>query len=282
MLTKLEKKFGKYAIPNLMYYMIVLYLVGAFISLINPTFYVQYLQLDVGKILEGQVWRLVTFMIQPAYLQNGASMLLFALELYLYFILGKSLEDAWGAFRFNLYYLSGIICNILAAFILYFLFHMPYPNGLTYVNRSMFFAFAALYPEVQFYLFFIIPVKVKWMAYFYAVLIGLDVVTAFLQGSAGIIYGTSILIALANFIVFFISSKKTSFSPKQSIRRRAYQRELQAVPQTRHRCSVCGRTELSDETLEFRYCSKCEGNYEYCMEHLFSHKHIKKEEQAEK
>ena len=111
-LDKLERKFGRYAIHNLMYYIIVLYVAGLVLQLFVPEFYYQYLCLDVPAILRGQVWRVVTFIIQPP--QTSYLFMVFAL--YLYYMLGKSLEQTWGAFRFNLYFFAGMLFHVIAAF----------------------------------------------------------------------------------------------------------------------------------------------------------------------
>lgn len=273
---KLERKFGKYAIHNLMYYIIIIYVLGAFLTILNPQIYAQYLSLNMGKVYQGQIWRLVTFIIKPASVSGTTGIFFFALEMYLYYMIGRSLENAWGAFRFNLYYLSGILFNILAAIILYIFIKVPYPNGLTYVNQSMFFAFAALYPNMQFLIFFIIPVKVKWLAAIYGVMIGFTVITNFLSSIYGIGVGISILVALANFLIFFLYTRNyKKVSPREFKRKATYKRSVKsATGVTRHKCAICGKTELDDDNLEFRFCSKCDGNYEYCMEHLFTHEHV--------
>lgn len=286
-INKLEKKFGRYAIHDLMKYIIILYVLGALLYQINPGFYAAYLSLDIGQVLHGQIWRLVTFIIYPADMGGGFGIFFFAIEMYLYYMIGNSLENAWGAFRFNLYYISGILFNVIAAFILYFIMGGIYPNGLTFINRSMFFAFAAIYPNIQFLLFFVIPVKVKHLAYIYAAIIGYDVFKyvryAFttpytLLRNASLAMAISILVALLNFVIFFFATRNYKrISPAARKRRRTYHKEVdRSKTITRHKCAVCGRTEQDDENLEFRFCSKCDGNYEYCMEHLFTHTHVKK------
>lgn len=276
LLNRLEKRYSRYAIHNLMYYIIILNVVGALLSIITPGLYQTYFSLDIGKVMQGQVWRIFTFLLQPANISGGINILFFALEMYIYYMIGSALENAWGAFRFNLYYITGILFNIIAAAILYMIIPIPYPNGLTYINQSMFFAFAVLYPNMQFLLFFIIPVKVKWLAYLYGAMIGYEVIMSLFAGVGGIAHGVSILVALANFFIFFLNSKSyRRISPREIKRKATYRRNVRQVTSiTRHKCAICGRTEQDDENLEFRFCSKCNGNYEYCMEHLFSHEHV--------
>ncbi|WP_455714301.1 hypothetical protein [Anaerosporobacter sp.] len=282
-INKLERKFGRYAIHDLMKYIITLYVLGAVVYLINPYFYDAYLSLNIAKVFQGQIWRLVTFIIYPSTLGGGFDIFFFAIEMYLYYMIGRSLEDAWGAFRFNLYYLSGILFNIVAAVILYFIMGGTYPMGLTFINRSMFFAFAAIYPNVQFLLFFVIPVKVKHLAYIYAAIIGYDIFKCVRDGFITsdpryFAMAVSILVALLNFVIFFFATRNYKrISPAAQKRRRTYHKQVnRSKTITRHKCAVCGRTEQDDENLEFRFCSKCDGNYEYCMEHLFTHTHVKK------
>lgn len=160
-LSKLERKFGRYAIPNLMNYIILLYGGGFILQLVNPSFYYQYLSLNAAAILHGQVWRIVTFIIQPP----STSVIFVIFALYLYYMIGMQLERAWGAFRFNLYFFSGVLFHVIAALAAYLLTGVSLPLDTWYLNMSLFFAFAALYPDMQFLLFFFIPVKVKWLAF---------------------------------------------------------------------------------------------------------------------
>ena len=285
-MNKLERKFGKYAIPNLMVYVIILYVVGFILDLVAPAFYTQWLSLDAGAILHGQVWRLVTFLIQPP--NAGALFMIFALHLY-YFI-GRQLEMVWGTFRFNLYFITGVILHIVAAFLAYALFHITLPLGTFYLNLSLFFAFAAIYPNQEFYILMILPVKVKWLAWLDAVYFGYTILQAFMPGFGGNPYfgyvfkarALEAFVAILNFLIFYLSSRGVKYSPKQMKRKHDYKKQVREGEKThqqtngaRHRCAVCGRTELDDENLEFRYCSKCNGNYEYCQDHLFTHEHIK-------
>ena len=119
---KLERKFGKYAIHNLMYYIIGLYIIGLLIQLFGNGFYEAYLSLNVEKILHGQIWRIVTFIIAPP---SDSSLFFMVFTLYLYYMLGTSLEMVWGAFRFNLYFFMGVLFNVIAAFLIYFIFGYP-------------------------------------------------------------------------------------------------------------------------------------------------------------
>jgi len=158
-----------------------------------------------------------------------------------------------------------------------------------YVNMSLYLAFALMYPNLQVLIYFIIPVKVKWMAIVYVVLMVYDIFnmarlyTAYAGASMGVLVAVIMTVvnamSLLNFLVFFLSSRDVRrYAPKEVKRRQEFKRQM-AEPRpgsgiTRHKCAVCGRTEVSNPELEFRYCSKCEGNYEYCQDHLFTHQHI--------
>lgn len=286
-INKLERKFGKYAIPNLMYYIIILYAFGFVLGLFAPEFYYQYLSLDAAAILRGQVWRIITFIIQPP----NTNLLFVFFTLYLYYMIGRQLEYVWGTFRFNLYFFTGVLLHVIAALLTYLITGVSLPLGTYYLNMSLFFAYAAIYPNQQFYLFMVLPVKVKYLAWLDGVYFVYAIIQAFLPAYGGdpiygVLYKASALaafVSLLNFLIFFLFTRNVRrFTPKEVKRKHHYHKEVRAgrAAQTgpdgaKHRCAVCGRTELDDENLEFRYCSKCNGNYEYCQDHLFTHEHIK-------
>lgn len=279
-LNKMERKFGRYAISGLMRYIVIINVVGACLGIMAPSFYYQYLSLDFGQILHGQIWRLVTFIFYPGITSSGflnpIDILLFAIEIYLYYMIGNSLENAWGPFRFNLYYLSGVLLNIVASIILYVSIGTSFPIGLSAINQAMFLAFAVLYPNVQLLLFFVIPIKVKWLGILYGVIIGYNVISYLIVGQVAFALAT--IAGIANFLIFFLMTRNYKrMSPRHQYRRAQFKKQVRSSNGiSRHKCAVCGRTELDDENLEFRFCSKCDGNYEYCMEHLFTHEHVKK------
>ena len=262
-ISKLERKFGRYAVPNLMYYIIILYAAGFVLNIVNPDFYYQFLCLDARAILRGQIWRVVTFIIQPP--SGSAIFIVFAL--YLYYMIGQQLEQAWGPFRFNLYFFSGMLFHVIAALLVYVVTGLVLPVSVWYLNMSLFFAFAALYPDVQFLVFFVIPVKVKYLALIDALYFIYPIIQVFLPaygGNAlfGVYYKANALgavVSVLNFLIFFLGSRNMRpYTPQQRRRKKEFQ-----------------RTELDDPNLEFRYCSKCNGNYEYCQDHLFTHTHVK-------
>lgn len=273
-LRKLERNFGKYAVPNLMYYIILMYGAGIVIDLVMPGLYYQYLCLDAAAILRGQVWRLVTFLICPP--SSGIFFNLIAM--FLYYSLGTTLERVWGTFRSNLYFFSGILFHIIAAFVIYFLMGVSVPLTPFYLNNSLFLAFAATFPQMQFYLYGLLPIRAYWLGIF----IGAEFLYEFLFG--GLIARSCIGLALLNFVIFFMMTRNYSkISPREIKRKQKFKSDMKTaqaekIRLTHHKCAVCGRTEKDDPNLEFRYCSKCEGNLEYCMDHLYTHKHVTKED----
>lgn len=282
-LNKMERKFGKYAIPNIMRYILILYGIGTAMGVFMPGFYELFLSLDFSMVFKGQIWRLITFIMDPYPLGSSPlNILFFLIEIYLYYSIGNALENAWGAFRFNLYLLSGILFNIIAGLICYFAFGGSYPIGLYYIFQSMFLAFAILYPNVEFLIYMVIPIKVKWLGYLYAIILGYEVVASFLSGTrSGYIQGIAILVAMMNFLIYFLWSKKGKrISPEQMKRKREFKKQVRTMSsmagEPRHRCAICGRTEQDNPNLEFRFCSKCDGNFEYCSDHLFTHEHVKR------
>lgn len=281
-LNKMERKIGKYAIPNLMIYLIAAYCIGFVINAVQPSFMLM-LTLSPYHILHGQVWRLITWILMPTD-TRVFSLLIMAL---LYYQLGSALERSWGTFRFNVYIFGGMLFTVIGAFILYGIYAATGTGSLetislissltfstNYINLTIFLAFAVMYPEMQILLFFIIPVKMKWMAVVYAVLIAINLILTSWGGRIAII------MSILNFLIFFLSTRNyRRVSPKEIHRKRAFKAQMREPRRgsmvTKHKCAVCGRTELDDPNLEFRFCSKCDGNYEYCQDHLFTHQHIK-------
>lgn len=274
---KLEYKYGKYAIRNLMYYIILMYLAGILINLVNPSFYYLYLSLDMNAILHGQIWRVVTFLICPP--SSGIFFNLIAM--YLYYSLGTTLEQVWGTFRFNVYFFMGVLGHVLAALVIYLVFHISLPLSTYYLNESLLLAFAATFPDTQFWLMAILPIKAKWLGIF----IGAQFLYDFIFG--GVLNRICIGLSLLNFVIFFLMTRNyKKASPMEYKRKQTFKNEMkkatvQKIRLTHHRCAVCGRTEEDDPSLEFRYCSRCEGGLEYCMDHLYTHKHVMKEEGAD-
>jgi len=286
-LYKAERKFGRYAIHNLMYYIIGIMVMGVLIGLYDQTansagragIYMNYLCLDFAMIAKGQVWRLVTFLLAP----SGENIFFTAIMLFLYYSIGNTLEQVWGSFKFNIYYLSGIILTILAGLFIYLSFSSDFsiayymPQGLEFVNQSIFLAFAFMFPDTQFLLFFIIPIKARWLGFAYLAMTAFQAYQYISMGAWP--FAVYLVISIANFFVFFLMTRNyQKISPSQMKRKAKFKAKVHAAKTSgpKHKCSVCGRTEEDDPMLEFRYCSKCEGNYEYCQDHLFTHEHVRR------
>lgn len=287
MLEKLEKKFGRYAINNLIIYLLIGYAIGYLLQFgqrFTGVGYINYLTLEPYYILRGQVWRLISWVIIPP----DTSVIWAVIMFMLYYQLGTTLERTWGAFRFNVYIFGGMLFTVLGAFIVFAIYGGSIPTGFIgmttstyYINLSIFLAFSTCFPDMQVLLYFIIPIKMKWMSIFYLVIIGYEVVKYLVAGA--FFAAVPIIASLLNFFIFFMMTRNMSrFNPKDIHRRAEFKRAAtpprtqyrDGTPIARHKCAVCGRTELTNPELEFRFCSKCNGNYEYCSDHLFTHTHI--------
>lgn len=302
-LYKLERKYGKYAIKDLSRYMVAIYCIGAILELaymmgiLQVNVYDQWLCLNMYAVFrQGQVWRLFTFLLGPYDFGSNFgfvfSVLFFVIQFYLYLLFGRTLERIWGSFRFNLYIFSGCILNVIAALLLYLCpLHFPiYYAGMEYIFQTMFLAFAVYNPDMTFYINFLIPIKAKWLAIFECVVLGYQVVKNLVIGLAAvgspqtrfsglicISVAVAILISVANFLFFYLTTRnRKRISPKEIHRKREFHHKVARTGSVRHQCAICGRNSEDFPQLEFRYCSKCEGNYEYCSDHLYTHQHVKK------
>lgn len=299
---KFERKFGKYAIHNLMIYLIAGYAIGYLLFFTNKTLY-SLLTFNPYYIFRGQIWRLVTWVVT----MPEALGIFTIIMLFLYYSLGKSLERTWGAYRFNVYIFSGILFTIVGGLILYVamclatgisIFDSHYALGLGnqiggvistyYINMSIFLAFAATYPDMQLLLYFIIPVKVKWFGYIYGAFIVFDIFRSYRYGGwkYGLFITVLIVCSLLNFLIYFLTSRKKLkgrgpfASVKQKAKKTTYKQSVAEGQKANaraggaiHKCYICGRTELDNPNLTFRFCSKCSGSKEYCEDHLFTHQH---------
>ena len=301
--TKLEQKYGKYAIPNLTFYLIICYAIGYLLqlsSLYNPAMsnLMNYMTLDIYAILHGQIWRIFTWLLIPP----GGFDLFTLVMLYCYFSIGTLLERTWGTFRYNVFMFMGIIFTIIGAVILYvfiWIFGQSLGAGILegaellktvsagyssmfstyYISMSIFLAFAMTFPDSQMLFMFVIPIKAKVLGIFYVAIMAYTIFSAFTANVFyGIVTATVILFSLFNVLVFFIVTRKSFRTPTQIKRQREFQkRTMRPKNITRHKCAICGRTEESDPDETFRFCSKCDGNYEYCSKHIYTHTHVKNE-----
>ncbi|MDA8083326.1 MAG: hypothetical protein M0024_06685 [Nitrospiraceae bacterium] len=257
-LDKLERKLGRFAIRELMVYIVG---INALVYMLRygmpQSDAIGRLMLDPQMIMRGEVWRLITWVFIPP----SASLLWIFFILYFYYMVGTGLEHAWGSFRFNVYYFTGVLGTALAAFIT--------GGGTTalYLNLSLFLAFAYIYPDYEILLFFIIPVKMKYLAWLNWAFIAFTLVTSPLA------YKVAALVSISNYFLFFGREILSTTKRRGS----SYNRRRAFAPPSRgtiHKCTVCGMTEDDDKTMDFRYCSTCEGAHEYCREHLNNHEHV--------
>ena len=255
-------------IPNLMLYISIGMLVVYLFSTFDPQNVLYFaLRFDRDAILRGQVWRLISYIFIP----SDNNPLFLAISMYFYYILGKSIESIWGTFRFNLFYFCGILITDIAALL------MGVSAGASSLNLSLLLAFATLFPENQVLLFFIIPLKMKYLAWFYFVVtiinaLGMNFFPLFALLNYFLFFGSDILQVLPD----FMQPKGRQYRKKQKPNpnwAKDYQKKA-AAPLYRHKCTVCGRTDTQYPDLEFRYCSKCNGYYCYCMDHINDHAHI--------
>ncbi len=295
---KMEKKFGRFAIPNLTRYIIITYVAGYLLQLFRSLYgwnILGALTLNPEAIIHGEIWRLVTWVLCPP----GQLGIFTIIMLLCYYQLGTVLERTWGTFMYNVYIFLGLICTVLGAFLIMLL---PYGRGIYtyawaaglqiystyYVSLSIFLGFALTYPEQQMLLYMIIPIKIKYLAVLDLAYLTYQVINSFMTSTAnGMITLVMIVSSLAGTLMYYLLTRKGQWN-YGSVNRRQHQKRhreyVKAVSRTqvtpdgkisRHKCAVCGQTELTNPELEFRFCSKCNGNYEYCQNHLFTHEHKK-------
>lgn len=254
---------------------------------------------DKGKILQGQVWRLITYV----FTQSGGGYLSL-LFLYFFYMLGRHVESSMGTLKFNLFYFSGVILMDVFAMIFcpivpekgifteemanYFVTVLSeYSQMAYYLHLSLILAFATLYPESRFMIFFIIPIKAWVIALIYLLL---ECIAIFNLSYPVLYFPHNLfpLVALGNYLLFvggdiknliplswrMKHSKKPQKEPIRFTRPEPGPYAVKNPQPYTHRCTVCGRTDVSNPELEFRYCSRCNGYHCYCEEHINNHEHI--------
>lgn len=265
------------AVPNLMLYIVIGNVIVFVLDMFSRYSFSHMLTFVPYYIFHGQIWRLVTFIFVP----EGSNLLFVAISLYFYYFIGNALEREWGSARFTVFYGIGVLVNIAVGLVLSFLYGLNYPwpvVSMYYINMSLFFAFAALYPDLQVLLFFIIPVKVKWLAWIDAAFFAWSILSSlFHLNWVGVVLP---VVAILNFLLFFSSDAARIFgrvrhrTSRQTINLKKATKEAKKDKGYLHKCAVCGITDADDPNMEFRYCSKCSGYYCYCMDHINNHVHI--------
>ena len=279
-MKKLNKKIDmccyrhpRFGIPNLMLYIVVVSLAVWLLSIMDSSkTLLSYFAFSPELILKGQVWRLITFMFIPQDLSMWA--LLF---FYFYYWIRRTLEREWGTPRFNIFSFSGVILTIIYGMVIYFITGQSASIGTYYIYLSMFFSFATLYPDTQVLFMFIIPVKIKWLAYINAAFFVFEMLATKFP------FNLLPLIAMLNYLIFFGSDLISSISSGATRYRKTtvnFNREKQKIKYEQrqkdynYKCCVCGRTDKDFPNLEFRYCSKCAGYHCFCQDHINNHVHF--------
>lgn len=258
LLNRLEKKFGRYALPSVT------------ISLIagQTFFYLLYMMgkadrsqfwLSAADLMQGEWWRLTTFLFDPP--ACGPICALFGW--YLFYFMGSTLEELWGDFRYNMFIMTGFSLAVAASFAV-----PGYPVSNTFIGGSIFLAFAFLFPDYELLLFFILPVRIKWLALL--TWLGYGYILLFGWWPSKLM----VLASIGNFLLFFARDIYINlrYGKRRLVARAA--RMTGQDDQSTHRCRVCGITDKSHPKMDFRYCPKCAGQCCYCSDHIFSHEHV--------
>ena len=268
---KIEKfcyEHPNFGIPNLMRYIVIANVVFWLLGAVNPVL-MSYLLFNPALILRGQVWRLVSFVFFPP-----STGILAFIAFYFYYWIGSTLENQWGTGQFTIYFFSGVILTILYGFVMYFITGRAVSLSSTYIYLSMFFSFAALFPDMQVLFLFFIPVKMKYLALVNAAFFLISVfTTAFPENLLPVV-------AVLDFLFFCGGELRSLLPRKQSRRTINFKRESARIRREQqdrlytHKCAVCGRTDADYPNLEFRYCSRCAGYHCFCSEHINNHIHF--------
>jgi len=255
-----ESKLGRFAIPNLMAYLALGQAIFLALGFIKPEI-ISLITFQAPLVRGPEPWRALSWLLLPP----GSGSPLFAFfAIYMNWWMGMALEQSWGAFRFNVFYFTGVLAHVLLGLALPWVPITPY-----YLNLSLFFAFAALYPDLQLLLFFILPIKVRYLAYVAAAFLLWSLFTSSLAGQL------VIAASLANFALFFIPEawrrvhQARAVAGNQAVFHRA-EEQVRRMPVKR--CTVCNATV---ETADIRLCDcpQCgeDGRF-WCLQHLQEHR----------
>lgn len=270
----LERKFGKYAIHNLMK-LIAFGMAAVYIMSFISDKFIYNLAFSWELVKSGQVWRIITFIFVP---ESRGFFAIFYFLILIFF--GDIIERYYGAFKLNLYVLAGCIGTIIANIIIEKMTGVAIPITNSYLYLSLMLLVATIAPDFELRLYFFIPVKLKYLAIVYA---GLTLFSFF---TGNILVKIVIGFSFINYLIFagvYLFRKQKSFVRKTQYNMKTKQtaKKTQVKPSSKivevafHCCEVCGKTEKDDPSLEFRYCSKCDGMHEYCNNHIRNHEHIK-------
>lgn len=277
-LNKLERKFGKYYIPNLIFYITVGSAFCYLLSFILGNSFLQYFILNPVKIMQGQVWRLITFIFV-----TPSTSILYIITISFYYFIGRDLQAIWGDFKFNVYYFTNVLITIILSIVGYFIarysgavIYASFASASTLMNLSLLFAIAKICPDNEVLLYFIIPLKMKYLGYFNWALIAFELVEGIIEKDIfTIIYA---IVPIISYLLFLGKNNynERKMKTKSVIRMKDYKKKVNSNKKKyTHKCEVCGITNLDDEDMEFRYCSKCVGKHCYCEKHILNHEHKK-------
>ena len=279
---RLEQKYGRKAIPNIAKFFIAISILGEILTMIDPILFFSYFIFDPAMILKGQVWRLFTWVLMPSGNLGSIWGLLF---LFCLWMLARNLEMYIGSFKMNFYFLGSIVLFDIIGLAVYGITLATIGVGVTtfltfsYTIFSLYLMLGLFMPDAEVRLYFVLPLKMKWLVILYFVTYAYELYNVF---SAGIYYGLcygSVIIVSVIWLLFFVFICKNRVSHKQKKRQRAYQANFeQPRPGSgigHHKCVICGRTDETNPELTFRFCSKCAGAREYCNDHLFTHQHFR-------
>jgi len=262
LLSRLESRFGRWAIPNVTAIIIAGQVLLYFLQVTQPGNGLEKIHLLPSAVMRGEVWRLLTFLFTPP---ASRSLLIIFYWLIMHWC-GSSLERQWGTFRYNIFLLVGYLASVIAAFIAYAAgYDVIADNGFLY--GTVFLAFARLFPDVTINAFLILPIKIKWLALLMWLGYGYGLLTGDWMGRM------MIVASVANYLLFLGRDHLRDW--KQGNRRRTYQAKVKAASKAiQHQCGACQlNSENSPKTL-FRYCTQCEGQCCYCPEHIRDHEHV--------
>lgn len=261
LLARLERRFGRLAIPNLTW-IVAGGMVAAFVISFGRPQFLELLELDIAQVRAGQVWRLFTYLFLPP--SSGSSPIWVLFAIYWFWMIGTNLESQWGAFKFNAFYLLGMLGTTLAALI------TGGQTGNSVLNGTLFLAFATLFPDMQIMLMFIIPIRVKWLGMFAAAGLILSAVLGD-WGTRGAVIAGSV-----NYLVFFAGHWMQWFR-QRNMRVRQTARRAEQVPFATaatggRACAICGAKEADGADIRVCSCEKCGGKPRtLCLEHARNH-----------
>ena len=276
----------RFGIPDLMRYVVIGQVLVYLLYMFSSYSAISFLVFDLGHLLQGEVWRLVTWLFLPVSFRPFT----FLISLVCYYSIGTTLERSWGTAKFSLYYLCGMVVSVIAVILASLIsgYWGWTLSGGYYLNMTLFLALAVLYPSANINLWVVIfplRLKAKWLAWAYAAFLAIDLV----QSIAALdLVGVLLpIVSMLNFLVFFWpeltgflgfqTSRMRHQTSRQTINFKSavyQQRKKDAERGYRHKCAVCGRTDASHPELEFRYCSRCQGYNCFCQDHIFNHEHF--------